>query len=82
MALRCQSDPMATPTESLASYAAKHNLAPHFIGGNHLGVAPPGKVKDFVQAHDGHTVITDVRILCLPLTVYRDAYVKPPSNRS
>jgi acetyl-CoA carboxylase/biotin carboxylase 1 len=44
-----------------SSYAAKFNLAPHFIGGNHLQAAAPGKVKDFVTAHDGHTVITNVR---------------------
>lgn len=44
-----------------SSYAAKTNLAPHFIGGNHLGAAASGKVKDFVAAHDGHTVITNVR---------------------
>lgn len=44
-----------------SSYAAKFNLAPHFIGGNHLQAAAPGKVKDFVAAHDGHTVITNVR---------------------
>ena len=42
------------------SYAAKHNLAPHFIGGNHLRVAAPGRVKDFVAATDGHSVITSV----------------------
>lgn len=35
-------------------------LAPHFIGGNHLNAAAPGKVKDFVAANDGHTVITNV----------------------
>lgn len=40
--------------------AAKYNLAPHFIGGNALDKAPPSKVKDFVTAHDGHTVITNV----------------------
>ncbi|KAK3953879.1 acetyl-CoA carboxylase [Pseudoneurospora amorphoporcata] len=45
-----------------ASYAAKHNLAPHFIGGNRLENAPPSKVKDFVASHDGHTVITNVLI--------------------
>lgn len=44
-----------------SSSAARYNLAPHFIGGNHLGNAAPGKVKDFVAAHDGHTVITNVR---------------------
>ena len=43
-----------------SSYAAKHNLAAHFIGGNHLEAADPGLVKDFVAAHDGHTVITSV----------------------
>jgi hypothetical protein len=44
-----------------SSYAAKFDLAPHFIGGNELRHASPGKVKDFVAAHDGHTVITNVR---------------------
>lgn len=44
-----------------SSNAAKYNLAPHFIGGSHLGAAAPGKVKDFVAAHGGHTVITNVR---------------------
>ncbi|KAL2134647.1 hypothetical protein VTI74DRAFT_11225 [Chaetomium olivicolor] len=45
-----------------ATYAQKHNLAPHFIGGNRLENAPPSKVKDFVASHDGHTVITNVLI--------------------
>lgn len=45
-----------------SAYAAKYNLAPHFIGGNALPKAPPSKVKDFVAAHDGHTVITNVLI--------------------
>ena len=43
------------------SYAAKHKLADHFIGGNKLENAAPSKVKDFVASHDGHTVITKVR---------------------
>lgn len=43
-----------------SSYAAKHNLPSHFIGGNELSKAPPSKVKDFVTEHDGHTVITNV----------------------
>jgi acetyl-CoA carboxylase/biotin carboxylase 1 len=43
------------------SYAAKHQLADHFIGGNKLENAPPSNVKDFVASHDGHTVITNVR---------------------
>ncbi|KAL8690201.1 MAG: hypothetical protein Q9218_004295 [Villophora microphyllina] len=46
----------------LSSYAAKHKLAPHFIGGNHLDVAPASSVKDFVTKNDGHTVITNVLI--------------------
>jgi acetyl-CoA carboxylase/biotin carboxylase 1 len=46
---------------SPSSYAARFNLAPHFIGGNHLEAAAPSKVKDFVANHDGHTVITRVR---------------------
>lgn len=46
-----------------SSNAAKHDLPPHFIGGNHLGAAPPSKVKEFVAAHGGHTVITNVRII-------------------
>ncbi|KAF2221698.1 acetyl-CoA carboxylase acc1 [Elsinoe ampelina] len=45
-----------------SSYAAKFNLPSHFIGGNELSQAPPSKVKDFVAAHDGHTVITNVLI--------------------
>jgi acetyl-CoA carboxylase/biotin carboxylase 1 len=47
---------------SPSSAAAKHNLPSHFIGGSHLGAASPGKVKDFVAAHGGHTVITNVLI--------------------
>ncbi len=45
-----------------ASYAEKYQLADHFIGGNKLKNAVPSKVKDFVTAHDGHTVITNVGI--------------------
>jgi len=43
-----------------ASYAEKHKIADHFIGGNKLENAAPSKVKDFVANHDGHTVITNV----------------------
>lgn len=35
-------------------------VAAHFIGSNHLEAAPPSDVKDFVQSHEGHTVITKV----------------------
>jgi acetyl-CoA carboxylase/biotin carboxylase 1 len=31
-----------------------------YLGGNSLDKAPAGRVKDFVQAHGGHTVITKV----------------------
>lgn len=47
---------------SPSSAAAKYDLPAHFIGGSHLGAAAPGKVKDFVAAHGGHTVITNVLI--------------------
>ena len=53
------------PLVNGGSYAAKFHLADHFIGGNKLDVAPPSKVKDFVAKHDGHTVITNVRLLDL-----------------
>ncbi|KAJ5349021.1 hypothetical protein MYU51_011793 [Penicillium brevicompactum] len=42
--------------------SAKHNIPSHFIGGNALESAPPSNVKDFVAAHDGHSVITSVLI--------------------
>jgi hypothetical protein len=42
------------------SYAAKHNISDHFIGGNKLENALASPVKDFVASHDGHTVITNV----------------------
>ncbi|KAF2263278.1 hypothetical protein CC78DRAFT_534155 [Lojkania enalia] len=45
-----------------SSAAAKYNLPSHFIGGTHLEMASPGKVKDFVAAHGGHTVISNVLI--------------------
>lgn len=48
-------------SRKMSSYAAKHKLAAHFIGGNHLGVAPASSVKDFVASHDGHSVISNVR---------------------
>lgn len=43
-----------------ATWAEKHKVHDHFIGGNRLDKAPTSKVKDFVAAHDGHTVITNV----------------------
>jgi acetyl-CoA carboxylase / biotin carboxylase 1 len=43
-----------------ATYAEKHKIASHFIGGNKLENAPETKVKEFVAKHDGHTVITNV----------------------
>ncbi|KAK9479207.1 acetyl-CoA carboxylase [Lipomyces japonicus] len=37
-------------------------LPSHFVGRNTIDVAPNGAVKDFVQHHGGHTVITSVLI--------------------
>lgn len=54
-----------------SSYAAKFDLAAHFIGGNELSKAPPSKVKDFVAASDGHTVITSVSSKTEPLRAER-----------
>lgn len=55
-----QSAPNGTTSNGRPSYAEKHKLPAHFIGGNRLENAPPSKVKDFVAEHDGHTVITNV----------------------
>lgn len=49
-------------TNGKASYAEKHKLSDHFIGGNKLENAPASKVKDFVANNDGHTVITNVSL--------------------
>ncbi|KAL7800619.1 acetyl-CoA carboxylase [Trichoderma afarasin] len=51
-----------THTNGSVTYAEKHKIADHFIGGNRLANAPASKVKDFVAEHDGHTVITNVLI--------------------
>lgn len=42
------------------SYAELHQIADHFIGGNRVANAKDSKVKDFVIANSGHTVITNV----------------------
>jgi len=44
------------------SFAAEHAKVEHFIGGNSLNSASPGKVADFVRSKGGHTVITKVLI--------------------
>ncbi|KAI0883500.1 acetyl-CoA carboxylase [Annulohypoxylon maeteangense] len=49
-------------TNGKVTYAEKHKLPEHFIGGNKLENAPPSKVKDFVASHDGHTVISNILI--------------------
>ncbi|XXG96784.1 hypothetical protein Hte_003075 [Hypoxylon texense] len=49
-------------TNGKATWAEKHKVPEHFIGGNRLDKAPTSKVKDFVAAHDGHTVITNILI--------------------
>ena len=45
-----------------SSWQAKHEVPPHFIGGNKLDAAPTSAVKDFVQKCDGHSVITSVSV--------------------
>ncbi|KAG8165715.1 hypothetical protein KVR01_004267 [Diaporthe batatas] len=44
------------------TYAELHQIADHFIGGNRVENAKDSKVKDFVIANSGHTVITNVLI--------------------
>lgn len=44
------------------TYAELHQIADHFIGGNKVENAKDSKVKDFVVANNGHTVITNVSI--------------------
>jgi hypothetical protein len=59
--------------------SAKHNLPSHFIGGNSIESAAPSNVKDFVIAHDGHSVITSVSNLwnnCNQLQCYSIAILR------
>ncbi|KAI0181126.1 acetyl-CoA carboxylase [Hypoxylon sp. FL1284] len=49
-------------TNGKASWAETHKVPDHFIGGNRIDKAAQSKVKDFVAAHDGHTVITNILI--------------------
>lgn len=51
------------PNGTTSAWQAKHHVASHFIGGNQLKKAAPSKVKDFVQASDGHSVITNVSMV-------------------
>lgn len=44
------------------TFAELHQIADHFIGGNRVENAKDSKVKDFVIANSGHTVITNVSI--------------------
>lgn len=48
-------------TNGNGSTVSKQDIPSHFIGGNALESAPPSVVKDFVAAHEGHSVITSVR---------------------
>ncbi|KAJ2960745.1 hypothetical protein NQZ79_g3986 [Umbelopsis isabellina] len=41
---------------------ASKSVLDHFLGGNTIEKAPAGAVRDFVQANEGHTVITKVLI--------------------
>ena len=47
-------------SQNLPNGRPKHNVPSHFIGGNELSRAPSGVVRDFVDASQGHTVITNV----------------------
>jgi len=58
-------EPGGKKRQVMPSYSAKFNLPAHFIGGNHLAVAAPGPVKDFVASNDGHTIIEKVCILTI-----------------
>ncbi|KAI9281434.1 acetyl-CoA carboxylase [Umbelopsis sp. AD052] len=42
--------------------SSSKTVSDHFLGGNSLNNAPAGTVRDFVQANEGHTVITKVLI--------------------
>ncbi|TFY80056.1 hypothetical protein EWM64_g3963 [Hericium alpestre] len=42
--------------------AYDHAKVAHFIGGNSVDKASPGRVLDFVKAHGGHTVINKILI--------------------
>jgi hypothetical protein len=44
----------------------------NLTGGNSVDKAPPSAVKDFVEEHGGHTVITKVRS---PVFMYRVAFI-------
>jgi len=67
-------------TKGNVSYAAKHKLADHFIGGNKLENAPASAVKDFVAHHDGHTVITNVSLAELPANKLTRAQLTPSAD--
>lgn len=47
---------------TMSAWQKNHTVGSHFIGGNKLSKAAPSKVKDFVHASDGHSVITNVLI--------------------
>ncbi len=48
------------------------NLPSYFIGLNTLEKAESGPVKDFVQSHNGHTVITNVCSYSFIITIYNN----------
>ncbi|KAG8215027.1 acetyl-CoA carboxylase [Butyriboletus roseoflavus] len=59
-----------------------HSKVAHFIGGNSLDKAPAGRVKDFVHAHGGHTVITKPEDLKVNAEYIRmaDQYIEVPGG--
>ncbi|CAX39609.1 acetyl-CoA carboxylase, putative [Candida dubliniensis CD36] len=54
--------PSPSPSDSLSYTTLHESLPPHFLGGNSVLNAEPSKVKDFVRAHQGHTVISKILI--------------------
>lgn len=73
-------------TNGKATYAELRKVADHFIGGNRLENAPESKVKDFVAANDGHTVITNVSyplplFSFFPLSFPSDFFPQNPRER-
>lgn len=61
--MRFDSTRLSLQFDTMTAAPSYKGLPSHFIGGSHLEVAQPGKVKDFVAKHEGHTVISKVRLL-------------------
>lgn len=60
--LMSDQSPSPSPSDSLSYTTLHENLPSHFLGGNSVLNAEPSKVRDFVRAHQGHTVISKILI--------------------